>query len=231
MLAIKTMNIKQLVDKLRKEADVQTSSYSVENAIEDINAEYLFRIEKATQIGSTVPISNAEATTETFIVVDGSNTFTRTIKDAPILRVDYMPTGGSYNERLEEDQSRRVNSFCLHGMRFFANEKQVFVEDGRAGTLTVTYTRGNITSFIAADYDEVTPPSPDWLPEVFHPLLWLTPALVQAGYYKPDRVPVLKLQFDRLDDLFFNHYGRKSAFNSRFETEENDDCFGRSNHR
>lgn len=214
------MNIKQICDKIIKESDVQANYYSVADRIDDVNEEYLLLIEQAVQIGSKIPISNAETTTETFTVVAGSNTFTRTIPDVPIVRVDFQPNSVGQFEKVDEDQSRMVNGFKYCDTRFFANEKQMFVEDGTAGTLRVTYARGGVSLFVTADYSEGTPPSPDWLPTTFHPLLWLQPAATQAEYYKKDRATALRNRYDRLKALFDNHYGRDAVQDTEFETDE-----------
>lgn len=221
------MNIKQIIDKALKEADVQAQDWPVSNRLEDVNMEYLMRVEKTVQIGSKSPASKSEAVSENFTVVAGSNTFTRTIKDVPIVRVDFKHSGADRFEKVDEDNSRMINGYCLGDQTFFTNEKQVFVENGYAGTLRVTYARGSVVTFTQADYDNATPPSPDWLPEVFHPLLWLAPAMTQAGYYKKDRYAVLQAQFERLDTLFDNHYGRDAIVDGEIRTDEDEcSCFG-----
>lgn len=221
------MNIKTIVDKIVKEADIQAANYSVADRLTDVNSIYLRLVEKAVQIGSKIPISKAEANSETFDVVDGSQTFTRTIKNAPIQRVDFMPSGGSYYEKVDEDNSRQINGFCLGDTRFFANEKQIFVEGGRPGTLRVTYARGNVVLFTQADYDNVLPPSPDWLPEEFHDLLWLKPATRQAKFYKKDRAGALEDETNEVQALFDNHYGRNAVHDGQIMTDEDEtDCFG-----
>lgn len=159
---------------------MQANEYSVADRIVDVNAEYFLLVEKARQIASKQPPSKGEAVSETFTLVEGSNTFTRTIKDVPILRVDYQSDIGARFERMDEDQSRRINTWCYAGQVFFANEKQIFVENARVGTIRITYATGAVTGFTTADYALGTPPSPDFLPETFHPLLWLEPAATQA---------------------------------------------------
>jgi len=227
------MNIKRIADKIIEEADIEAHNYSVSRRIEDINAEYLMRVEKAMQIGSTVPISNAEDTTEEFVVVAGSNTFTRTIKDVPIQRVDFIPTGGSYHEPVTLDPSRLINGISLADQKYFANEKQFFVENGYPGTLRVTYARGGITLFTVDDYNlGDASPSPDWLPETFHPLLWLPLALTQSQYYEKDRTTALETKLERVETLFENHYGRDAQQVSEFFVDDGrDSCFGRPSHR
>lgn len=206
------MNIKKIADKVYKEADVSLQNYPIADLIDDINEEYLTRVEQATQIGSTEPISNAETISEEFTTVVGSNVFARTIKDTPIVRVDFKHTGASHFETVPEDQTRQINGWLIEDQRFFANEKQFFVEDAHAGTVRVTYAHGEITQFTVADYELASGnPSPDWLDQTFHPLLWLFPAMNAAAKYKPDRYEALKLRFDRLDTLFYNRYARNSA--------------------
>jgi len=213
------MNITQIVDKIVKEADVNPAEYLVADRIDDINEKYLETIELAVQIASTEPISGDEIVSEEFTVALGSNEFLRTIKNIFLFRVDFKAEGSNLWTRVERDQSRKIGrSFCGCGIRVFVDEKRVFVEEGKVGTIRVTYARGDITTFVLSDYDAYDPPSPDWLPEVFHPILWLAPALAQAEYYKKDRVQYLRDRLARLETLFYNHYSRNAIQNSRFET-------------
>lgn len=205
---------------------MQASQYPIANRIDDVNAKYLQLIEKATQIGSKEPISGLEVFSETFTVISGSNTFTRTIKDIPIVRVDFRHTNSTIFCRVTEDPGRKIGGFvCGCGMKFFADEKRIFVENGIAGTIRITYAHGDVTLFTEADYSLTPPPSPTWLPEVFRPLLWLEPATIQAEYYKKDRAVSLRNQLTRLETLFDNRYGRNSVSNARFETSDRD-CHG-----
>lgn len=214
-------NIKQIVDKIIKESDVNPLDYPVSDRIDDVNEFYLEYIEQAVQIGSTVPISEAEDTSEDFTVVAGSNTFTRTIQDVPILRVDFQNNSVGSFEPVCEDPSRLIGGVNIGKTRYFANEKQIFVEEGYAGTLRVTYARGGLTLFTEADYNLGSGwPSPDYLPNTFQPLLWLRPALRMAELYKPKRVKSLRTRVERLETLFYNHYGRESAFDLDIVTDE-----------
>lgn len=225
------MNIKKIVDKITREADISPAQYLVVDRLEDVNDKYQELIELAVQIGSTVPISKPETFSETFtITLTQSQTLTRTIKDAPIQRVDFMPEGGTQYEKVSEDPERRINVWCGCGLKFFANEKQIFIEDGRAGTLRITYTRGNVVLFTEADYNNATPPSPDWLPETFHPLLWLEPATYQAELYKKDRAVALRNKLTKLQNLFFSHYNRSAVQNSKFEVHDHG-CGVETNYR
>lgn len=221
------MNIKEIVDKALKESDVQAQDWIVADRLVDVNSEYRIRVEKSVQIGSKVPASSKEAVSETFSVVEGSNTFDRTITDVPVVRVDFMPTGSSRYERVTRDQSRMINGWCFGDIKGFFDEKRVFIENGVGGTLRVTYGRGALTTFDMDDYEDEDPPSPDFLPEVFHPLLWLRPALRQARFYKTDRVKGLEEEVLRLETLFDNHYGRDAVLDSQIVTDEEDaSCFG-----
>jgi len=226
------MNIKTIVDKALKESDVQAQDWSITDRLVDVNAEYQKLVEKGVQIGSKVPMSRKEDVSETFAVVAGSNDFDRTITDVPVVRVDFMPTGGTRYEKANRDQSRMINGWYCGDLRVFFDEKRVFVEEGYAGTLRVTYARGTIVAFDLDDYNDATPPSPDFLPEVFHPLLWLKPALRQAKFYKKDRAGALEDEVKELQDLFDNHYGRDAVYDSEIVTDEsNDSCFGGGNGR
>jgi len=214
------MHIKEIVDKILKESDVQANTYSVTDRIVDINSFYLRNIEKTVQIGSKIPISAAEDNDETFTVVAGSNTFTRTIADVPIHRVDFKHTGSSVFHSVPFDQSRMIAGVNFNDMRFWANQKQIFIEDGYAGELRITYTRGVITQFTLADYELGSGwPSPDWLPEFAHDLLWLQPAHRASRKYKKDRSAYLKDELDEVMALFNNHFARESAVDSAFVTD------------
>jgi hypothetical protein len=226
------MDIKYIVDKALKESDVQAQDWPVSERLADVNVEYRIRVEKAVQIGSKIPASAKEDVSETFSVVAGSNEFDRTIVDVPVVRLDFMPTGGSRFEKVTRDQSRSINGWCWGDIRGFFDEKRVFIENGVSGTLRVTYGRGALVTFDMDDYEDETPPSPDFLPEVFHPLLWLVPALAQAEYYKKDRVSALQRQVTRLEALFDNHYGRDAIYDGQIVTDEDDSsCFGNGNGR
>lgn len=225
------MNIKQIVDKIPKEADINPAEYTVADRISDVNSQYLQLIEKARQIGSIEPISGVETFTESFAIVAGANTLTRTIKDIPIERIDYKPTGASKFRRVNRDISRSLNTWQCLGMKFFANEKQIFIENGLAGDIRVTYIGGNVTTFTESDYNAGTPPTPTFLPEVFHDLLWLHPALTQAQYYKTDRVNGLTDKVTKLQNLFDNRYGRNAVQTSRFQTGDDYCCDYEDNYR
>lgn len=225
-------DIKQIVDKIVIEADLNPSEYTVAQRISDVNDTYLYYIEKAMQIGSSEPISASEAVSENFVVVVGSNVFARTKIDIPIMRVDFSYTGSSTFEKVTDDISRLIGGFDWGKMKFFADEKRVWIEGGQAGTLRVTYAHGDITLFTEADYSDSTPPEPDFIPREFRKLLWLNPATVMAEYYKKDRAVSLRNQLERWEQLFYNRYKRKSATIGKIVTDEDDNhCGGGTNYR
>lgn len=224
------MNIKQIVDKIPKEADINPNEYVVADRIDDINSRLLILVERANQIGSNQPMNDDEDISEDFTVVAGSNTFDRTIKNVPIQRVDWRPNNTSRWCRLEMDKTRAINTWAYCDIKFFANEKEIFIENGLAGELRVTYARGAVTLFTVADYSATPAPSPDILPIEFHDLLWLYPALRQARIYKKDRVAGLEAEVKELQELFDNHYGRNASTDSKFRVEKNN-CCGGNNYR
>lgn len=224
-------DIKQIVDKIVKEADLNPNEYTVEDRLSDVNDTYLYYIEKAMQIGSREPISASEAISETFTVVPGSNVFTRTKKDIPIMRVDFQFAGSSTWKAITEDASRLIGGFECCNMKFFADEKRIFIENGQNGTVRITYAHGGIVLFTEADYNMSTPPEPDFMPRTFRKLLWLNPATVQAEYYKKDRAVSLRNQLEKLEQQFINHYARNSSINGKVVTDEDDYSCGGSNYR
>ena len=217
-----SLDITEIVDNIVIEGDLNPSEYPVANRIRNINSVYLKYIELGVQIGSKEPLAQPEAVSEVFSILSlasGSHELDRTIIDAPIQRVDFRATGSSKWQRLDEDLTRAIGSFCGCEMDFFASEKQIFVENGRDGEVRVTYARGDIILFTEADYGATSPAVyPTFLPGIFQDILWLEPATIQAEYYKKDRAPSLRNQLTDLQTLFRNHYGRNSAGLSRFDT-------------
>lgn len=218
------MNIKEIVDKIPKEADINPSEYTVADRIADVNSRLLILVAKASQIGSKEPMNDGEDISEIFNIVAGSNTLARTIENVPILRVDWRPNNLSRWCRLDLDPTRGINTWAYCDIKFFANEKEVFVENGRVGEVRVTYARGAVTLFTVANYSATPAPSPDILPLEFHDLLWLYPALRQARIYKKDRVAGLEAEVNELQTLFNNHYGRNAVNESKFRTERQNCC-------
>ena len=217
------MNIKEVIDNIWIEADIQKNHYPVENALRDVNARILKLIGKARRIASQEPISNNEVFSEIFTITQESQTFTRTIKDIPIFRVDFKPTGAEKWCRIHEDQSRGINTWCCKDgcccVKYFADEKRVFIEDGRDGELRVTYASGEFTPFDLDDYNAPNPPEITWIPEEFQDLIWLYPALRQARNYKTNRVTGLVEEITELQLAFDSHYRRNAQWNQQIETD------------
>lgn len=205
------MNIKQIADKIIKEADINQDEYTIADRIDDINSKYFQLIEWATQIGSTEAISNKEVHNEDFTLVEGDNTLDRVIIDVPIYSIEYssdtVVTADSNFYPLEMEDGYH---YCGCGLEVELTEKQIILKDASAGTLRLRYARGTIVPFTLADYSLTPPPSPTWLPVIFHDLLWLEPATTQADYYKKDRSVALHNKLTKLEGLFYNHYLRNA---------------------
>lgn len=216
------LSIKEIADKIVVEADIQSNEYPIANRLTDINETALYYIELANQIGSKEPIANAEVVSETFNVVVGDNTFLRTIKDVFIFRVDFQPGSTGDFCRAKEDLMRNKDTsrcFCAFENEFYADEKQVYVQDARvAGTLRVTYVRGDFTLYDTNDYNATPEVYPTWFPDVFRSLLWLKPALRQAAFYKTNREGYLKEEYAQLHNLFVNHYKRNAKYRGKIHT-------------
>lgn len=212
------MNTKQIIDKIVQEADVQPNEYPVADRLLDVNQVILEYIEIANQLGSKEPISAGEVYQETFTVAEGFNEFARTIKDVAIFRVDFQSGASGRYCRLSEDINRNENNWCGCEIDFYADEKRIFVENGRVGTLRVTYVRGDIAPLTQEDYDNEVVPT--WIPAIFHDLLWLEPTLRQAEFYKPDRVAGLRRQRDEKKALFISRYRRNAKLKANIRTPE-----------
>lgn len=213
------MNIKQIVDKIVKEADLNPDEYTVDDRIADINTKYLYLVEWGMQIGSTETITNEEDREEIFTLVDGLNTISRTIQDVPLYSIEYTPEiAPSATTNWIPLDKQTFSSWFGCEINVYFDEKRIIIEKGRIGSLRVRYARGYVDLFQVSDYSESVPPSPLWLPEVYHPLLWLEPATIQAEYYKKDRAVSLRNQLTRLEQLFYNHYGRNATQVSAVKT-------------
>lgn len=214
-------NIKYIVDTILGEADVNTEQYSIDKRIYDVNRRYLMLIEQISQIDSGVPISAKESFSEDFIIISSitTQTLNRTILDNDIIRVDFANTGSDYYEPIKENTSRLLGELDTGTINYIATDKQLFIENGRAGTVRVTYSHGDVTLFTRADYDLALGwPIPDFVPNTFRPLLWLYPALIQARKYKSDRVASLLEQYTELNDMFMAKYSRKSGTDQKVKT-------------
>jgi len=213
------MTISEIINKICKEGDINPNEYLVADRIVDVNSKYLFYVEWAMQIGSTETIANQETKQETFTLVDGLNTLVRTIPNNPFYSLEYtvdtVITADTNWCPLTQDT---FTSWCGCDMNVSFDEKQIVIEKGRVGSIRVKYARGVVVPFTEADYLNVTPPSPVWLPGVFHDLLWLDPATIQAEYYKKDRAVSLRNQLTKLEQLFYNHYSRNATQVSSVKT-------------
>lgn len=216
------MNIKEVIDKVWVESDTQINSYPLANVLYDVNARILKLIGRARRIASKEPISNGETFSEIFSISSGSTTHIRTIKDIPLFRVDYKSLTATKWCRISEDESRGINTWCCKKgcccISFFADEKRIFVEDGRDGEIRVTYASGEFVPFTESNYNSMTPPEITWIPEEFQDLIWLYPALRQANFYKPDRVRGLTDEIRELQSAFDSHYRRNAQWNQEIDT-------------
>ena len=219
------MNIKQIIDKIVKEADVQPNEYPIADRLLDVSQIQLKYVELANQLGSSVPISAGEIFTETFVTVDGFNEFTRTMPDIDIFRVDFQPNSEGDFYRIKSDNGRHKDySWCYTCdlsdcyFQFYADDKRIFIDEGRVGTIRVTYVRGEVLPFTQTDYDneeEVL-----WIPKQFQDLLWLHPAWRMASYYKPEREQYLRLELEKLEALFVRHYKRNAKIDIKIKTDD-----------
>ena len=211
------MNILEISNKASQEAYIPANEWPASSRIEDINEEHRLLKEEAGMIGSEFGIADSSPKYEDFTLVVGDNTFTRTIPNIGIRFVQYRESATANWRWLDIDPRPGHNSYYYLDMRFIADEKEITVKDARAGEIRVTYERSATTDFTEADLALGTPPSPDWLPEEFHPLLWLGPVLNQK--IDEDTRKRLTPRYERVKGLFDLHYERFATQTGEIEVD------------
>lgn len=206
------MNIKDIVDKIIKEGDINPTHYTPTDRLVDVNSARRFLREKATQLGARFPaLATGEALTQTETTVQGDNTFTRDVPYANIVSVEFSHDGTYYDDLVPRHILTKKNVASRIGdVEFKADEKNITIKDALAGTIRITYEHGNLTDFDIDDYNAGTPPTPDDIPTFAHDLLWMRPLLMQTAFYKSERYAIIKERYDELFDMFLNHYDRVS---------------------
>lgn len=220
------LNIKQIVDRIISEGDLNRAHYTVADRLIDVNTEQRKLIEIANQYGSKYRISNAEENKEVFTIVDGDNEFTRTIPNVNIVKWEWTnldtPDERDWQELVEGDTEKL--EWYIRGMRITADEKKVFAKDAYAGKLRVTYERGLITDFTEADYNNTTPPEITWIDRLYQPLLYMGPMLPKLGKFKKGNFyTTQKKAYDDLMELFINKYGRNAKISDQLDVEDDNE--------
>lgn len=215
------MNIKRITDRIYKEADVNRREYVMEDVIDDVNQEYLFLIEKARQIGPSVPMGDGAAVTQTMTnVTKGETQFSRNIANVGIVKVEYRYVNNEEWQCMDKDDLCATCRKC-EVATFRAYERDIYITSNVDSIdVRITYDRPLIQKFTVADVSLTTPPEPLFLPEEFHPLLWMKPALTQTGYFKTERYPVLQARYEELFEQFSQHYRRGAQYEAYVETNE-----------
>jgi len=214
-------NLLEISNKILKEGYLKDSEYPDTDRIEDINEENALLKEEAGQIGSMQGIADSGNISEEFTLVAEDNVFTRTIPNIGIRYVQYKETVDAQWIWLDLDTRPGHNRYFHLDMRFIADEKGVEVRDARAGFIKVTYERPAHIEFTVDNLTDDPVPSPDWLPEEFRPLLWLGPILKQK--IADERRDILTPRYNRIKQLFDNHYERFATQYSEIRTEESND--------
>ena len=223
------MNIKEISSKILVEGGVRADHYTDSERILDINNEYFFFIEKMTQKESRVSPTNGNTIYQIFsIASDIDTSIDREIIDTEVIRLEYRQSTSDDWRCIDRDIARCESCFSNVDSRFDADEKKINLFSPMVGEYRVTYPRPAIVPFDVTDLVLPTPPSPTFLPLVFHPLLYLRPALTQAQLFKPSNVKSIETRIERLETLFNNHYDRSfETIQQRFvilSREDNDLC-------
>ena len=215
------MDIKYILDKIILESDVRKDRYTVANRIDDVNEEYMFLIEWATQMSSHQLHSDETTRYQIINITADADELVelRDNIDTTAVRVEFKASGASEWQCLdwkEHCEGECCSCGCLGDMRFEIDEKKIFLYNTRVGEIRITYDRGFITKFVESDYTSATPPEPKYLPEVFRPLLWMRPAIRRSGYYKPERYQQITNEYNELFQLFKTHYSRNASYVGKF---------------
>ena len=195
------MNIKQIVDKIIKEADVNASEYTVEDRLEDIHQTRLFLATLTRQIGS----DTQKKVSQSEVLVLGDQSFTKTFKHAEIDKIEYKATGGAERDftclEKREDCQGGSCSGRIGAMTYTEDTDTVYIWEALVGELRITYKDDRITKWVLADYTTGTV-TPDELKEVYHPLLWMYQVRRHAGYYSKERYEQIMIEFKELYEAF-----------------------------
>lgn len=197
------MNIKQIVDKIIKEADINPSEYTIEDRLEDIHQTRL-ELQTRKRLAGMDTQTKIE---QTEVLVDGDQSFAKVYKNAPIIKIEYRSTGGSEQDYICLTKRKDcVGGKCSRHfgtMAYTEDTDNVYIWQGLAGELRVTYADDTITEWVLADYTTGTA-EPTELKKVFHKLLWMEQVLRHTGYYSKERYEQTRIERDALYEQFID---------------------------
>ena len=202
------MNIKEIVDKIKTKSDISAKEYTIEERLSDVNEHYHTLIGEMSRYYPVFPASDGSTQKETFTITSPNSVFTRTIVDTSIVRVQYRNDPSQKFRDVYQDTERK------EGCRgWYADAKKIYINEHPDGEIEVTYERSGLVTFTINDYNSTTPPppSPDYLPVEFHPLLWQYPAMTQCSFYNVDRAKAIQFQYETLYEKFISHMKRNQA--------------------
>ncbi len=220
------MKHKDIIDNIVKKADIRTEEYSVDDRIQDVNNYEMELKEVATQIDSFFPPrQEGEVSQETFTIedsnIDVEGTFSddRTIKNTIPVEVFFKREGSSVYRNIPKRTVELEEDLHLNRMLYEASSNKIIVRNARSGTLMVKYEQGAFIEYTRTMYDDTTNEStPSWMPNPFHNLLWMKPALDIARTYNTERVAVLEQEHSDLFELFQQHWLRNKNLEKKIET-------------
>ena len=196
------MKIGTIVDKLIKEADVNTSEYTVPDRLEDIHQTRL----ELQELRAQYTADDSVHTLQTATVIAGDNTITRTVKHNFIVNVEFREDSDQdwYCLTKRGDCDGRKCIPIVGEAKYTFDYDQVYIWNAQAGEVRVTYSHTNITEWVEADYTDNTA-TPDELPEVYHKLLYMAQVLRHTGYYSKERYEQTSLEYEKLMALYIDH--------------------------
>lgn len=200
------MNIKNLVDRIISESDVNPDEYTVVSRLEDIHQTRMELAALTRMAGTDVQTE----TEQTETLVAGDQIFAKSYRHADLIRVEYKPIGSMVSQYRCLD--RRVDctgrgcTVALGQMAYTEDSGNVYIWDGFVGDLKFTYTDDQIVEWVESDYDDEIAEATE-LKEVYQKLLFLAQVVRHAGYYSKERYEQLSIEHDSLFSLFKKDLG------------------------
>lgn len=208
------MNIANTVDKIIKESTISPGEYTVVDRLVDIHQTRLELQELRMQISPRDTIRVIQAET----VVAGDQTFARDVKHVDIVKVEWRLNTDNRWQEIEKEVADGGDVIAGR-QRYSYDIDNLLFKDMYAGLVQVTYSNGDITEWVEADYTTGTAVATE-LPAVYRKLLWLTQAVRHVGYYDQDRFEIIKNEYDELYVMYVRHLRRDVETEEYLEDDE-----------
>ncbi len=191
------MNIKEIVDKIIKETEINSREYSIQDRLDDVHQA---RLELATLRRKWRDDSFGKQEVES-IGQSASDplTLNKPFEHATILSVGIRRNSEQDYQCIDKAKGCSGLNCGNNGIKeeYSEDKDKVYIWDFQGGDVKITYYPEEITKWTESDYNTGTA-TPDELPETYHALLWLKPAIKQAGKYSKEKFDILFMLYKDL---------------------------------